>query len=93
MAEPTSSYTSSYTVLRRVIAPDAADAMTDAWMVLGSVAAKSQTDAIKQLANKEQVGDYTAVPARSWSPVRVQPKTVTTFELAEVKAPAAPVTP
>lgn len=38
-------------------------------------------EVVEKMAEADQAGTYVAVPARSWSPVRVAAKTVTTLEI------------
>lgn len=85
MAEQT---TSSYVVLRQV-KTDAENAPV-AWIEVSTVQARSQLDAIKSVADQQHEGIYNAVPARSWDPVKLTPKTVTTFSV-DASVPPAPV--
>lgn len=60
------------------------------WFEGVSLEASSATAAIRsvvsKLSDKEQAGVFVAVPARSWKPTRVAPKTTVQLELTEVKA-------
>lgn len=77
---------SQYVVLRQVATPD--EKYPTAWVVLGTVSGRSQAEAVKALADKNAVAVYSAVPARSWSAVKITPSTVTTLALEEVPAEA-----
>lgn len=82
---------SSYVVLRQVSSTDAKYPVC--WVPIGrGVKARSQQDAIKVAVEGIGIGDgaaavYVAVPERSWVPVKVQPKAVTTFSFSDA-APA-----
>lgn len=70
---------SLYVVLRQVATGD--EKYPAAWVVLKTVQARSQEEAIKAAADATTDANYTAVPSRSWQPVHVIPSTVTTFAL------------
>lgn len=38
-------------------------------------------EVVEGLADVDQAGVYIAIPARSWNPVKITPKTVTTLEI------------
>lgn len=83
MAEQTTA-PSKYVVLRKVATSD--PAFSHCWVEVKVVAARSQVEAIKDAADTAAAATYAAVPSRSWAPVTLKPRTVTTFEIA---APAA----
>lgn len=56
------------------------------WLVAKErVTCRNAEVAIREVAEKlgadEQAGTYLAIPVRSWNPVKVAPKTVTTLEM------------
>lgn len=59
------------------------------WDTVQSVKASSAPGAIRacvsKLAQADQAGTFVAVPARSWKPIAVKPKTTVQLELTEVK--------
>lgn len=77
---------SGYVVLRQTATND--EKFPAAWVIVKTVQARSQEDAVKQAADTTAAAVYTAVPSRSWVPVRVSPTTVVRFEMA-VDAPVA----
>lgn len=79
---------SSYVIFRQVASTDPDFPVV--WVEIKTVPGRSQEEAIKAAADTNSPGTYTAVPARSWSPLTVKPKTVTTFELEAPTAVAAP---
>lgn len=59
------------------------------WSVVQEIKASSAPSAIRacvsKLAQVDQAGTFVAVPARSWKPTKVAPKTTVQLELTEVK--------
>lgn len=92
-AEKKTATPTEYTILRLGRLDQAAQRTSDAdscWLVVSaSVMATSATGAIRQVAAKltaeAQAGVFVAVPARSWKPTKVAPKTTVQLELTEVK--------
>lgn len=73
---------SAYVVFERTVD----DAPNEVWIRVASIGARSAEAAVKAHASKKgEAGTFVAVPARSWQPVKVTPKVVTTLEVEEVK--------
>lgn len=67
----------------------AGDAQHGSWHRVQAVTSASASSAIRacvsKLAAADQAGTFVAVPARSWKPPKVAPKTTVQLELTEVK--------
>lgn len=66
------------------------DDVVGGWAEVQIVKAASASGALRACISKldlaDQPGTFVAVPARSWKPTRVAPKTTVQLELTEVKS-------
>lgn len=81
--ESTTTHPTSYLVLRQTANT------SGGWDVVQEVDSAGAAGAIRacvsKLAPSDQAGVFVAVPARSWRPTKVAPKTTVQLELTEVK--------
>lgn len=75
----------AYVVLRRsqraLAGTDATNQNNGAWEDVATIEANNATEAIRTAAKKQE-GEYVAIPARSFSPVKVTVETKTLVKLA-----------
>lgn len=72
-----------YVVLTKAIPQANTASGVQGWTVVKTVSARSATEAIRAAAGDKNAAQYVAVPARSWNPVNVTPKTTTTFDFGD----------
>lgn len=90
-AEKKAATPTEYLVLRQISDsnPSVDPKARTAWQTVNVTRSSSAVAAIRavvsKLDEKAQAGTFVAVPARSWRPTKVAPKTTVQLELTEVK--------